>query len=898
MKLSQLSTVLAAALAVVSPVIAQPDPSEPVQLSDPLAGPDGEGADLPQGPTPLAQSLERLLGAAYLTDQEKRDLRVYHGLWTEADLDTPERQALAARITGTFWHPVFDGADAPPMLRAWAELERGEPQRCLEILGDDESMGAVRLRVDALYALGRLRDAVEASEPALVAARANSFANGPDAADAAMALNTRVRITGPGGGAQDLRGLIGLLTEARTRLSPLSWEPRLAEAQLLYERGARSEAHAAATEALTFNPRLNPAMRVFAEMQIDTFGFSQAAGVASEMDRAVESLGVEGPSVWGQLAIARGRIRSADGDGAREITTPLLERFPGNRELRAMQAAAFARAFDFDKMNEELAGYQRISPGSAAAVMMAGWALSQARQYADASELLNLATELEPNNPDAWTELGLLEVQWGRDIQALDALRTAVELDPFHIRADNQMTLIEELLTFDTLETDHFIVRYQPGIDEVLAQDMPALLEAMHDRVTGDGPAGIRYVPQEKTLIELMPDHARFSVRITGGTSIWTIAAATGRVIAMEAPKAGPRNTKGPYDWLRVMRHEYVHTVTLERTRNRIPHWFTEAAAVHLEDGPRDAQRSRLLAQKLDENDLFDMDGIDLGFIRPEEPEDRSLAYAQSQWMYEYMLGRFGDLAPLELMDRYAEGFTEAEAFEDALGITRETFHADFLAWADKQVTSWGLKIAPGVPTLNALRLEALEAHIEAGNDGNPDLGEDWHLDMLEQYPEHPEILAEVVRLALAGNDGQADATMITLLERYAAVRPVLDTPHRLLAQLYLDGKGAIANKDESAAIPHLEWLDAREVYTPAYAAELARQYAEIRQFDRAMEKAKRAVRIAPYEPEYRELAARVALLARDFAQAERQIVALTKLEPGQRTHERRLERVRELMTN
>jgi len=923
-KLAVLVPTLIAALFVLSGLASAQDNTEPAQQADPLSpvGPVGAEEADPIESAQISAALKRRLTAEYLTDDEKQDLRIRHGLWQESDLDTPARRAMAARIVGAFWDPAFENELTPPYMRAWAALQAGRLREAIDLVEGQDSMRALQVRVEALYELGRLEEAVRASEPALELARTRSIDHPAEAAAAAMALNTRVRITGPIGGAEDLKGLVGMLTDARTRLGPLSWEPRLAEAQLLFERGARSEAIAAATEALAFNPRLNDAIAVFAEAHVDSFNFTGAAEAAEAMDenlRTLPNIDDEDRVIAGVLAQARGRIRSADGDGARELVEPFVERFPAHRGLHAMLAASYARSFDFEEMNRELAEFQQLSPGSAAAELMTGYALSQARQYAEASERLNAAARLEPNNPDVWTELGLLEVQWGRDAQALDALTRAVELDPFHVRADNSRRLIAEILTYPTVETEHFIIRYQEGIDEVLVREMPEALEAMHDRVTGDGPGGIRHEPRAKTIIELMPDHARFSVRITGGTHIWTVAAATGRLIAMEAPKAGPRNTKGPYDWLRVVRHEYTHTVTLDRTRNRLPHWFTEAAAVYMEDAPRDTQRSRLLANKLAQGDLFDMDGINLGFVRPEKPEDRSLAYAQGHWMYEYMINTYGDTAPLAIMDRYAEGFTEAEAYEDVLGVTRETFYADFLTWANEQVIAWGLKVPEGVPTLNEMRLAevagdenaedaeeedaeddkpeltGLAQLIEQGPDAMPELGEDWIIDRLAEYPEHPQLLAELVRLAIASNGGEADASMITLLERLAAARPVDDAPHRLLAKLYLDGKGAIADKDRSAAIPHLEWLDVREVYSPVYAAELARQYAELEQLDKAIDKAERAVRIAPYEPEYRELAARIALLGRDLATAQRHIKALTMLEPGQSTHERRLEAIRRM---
>ena len=53
---------------------------------------------------------------------------------------------------------------------------------------------------------------------------------------------------------------------------------------------------------------------------------------------------------------------------------------------------------------------------------------------------------------------------------------------------------------------------------------------------------------------------------------------------------------------------------------------------------------------------------------------------------------------------------------------------------------------------------------------------------------------------------------------------------------------------------------------------------------------------IAPYDADQRELAARIALVAGNYADAERHLDALTQIEPEIAQHVTRLARVRELM--
>ncbi|MBL0921409.1 MAG: hypothetical protein IBJ10_04685 [Phycisphaerales bacterium] len=378
----------------------------------------------------------------------------------------------------------------------------------------------------------------------------------------------------------------------------------------------------------------------------------------------------------------------------------------------------------------------------------------------------------------------------------------------------------------------------------------------------------------------------------------------------MEAPKVGPRHT-GEYDWVRVIRHEYVHTVTLSRTKNRIAHWFTEAAAVHLEGGPRDYDSAALLARAVRDGSLFDMRQINIAFVRPEKPSDRGQAYAQGHWMYEFIVEQWGEQAPLDMMDLYAGGAREDEAMRSVLGVSREEFFERFKPWAREQARSWGMLPEPSMASLTAswaaqdpawllkahatmrgaaFAFASLSSGGAAANPARlslprPTLGvvQTWLL----AHPEHPDLLEAVLQHELAQTGGEPTQDMVELLTRYAAARPVDPLPHRHLARLRL------ASDDPSSAIPHLEYLDVREQKSAAYAIELSRRYAAIQDLDRADAKALRATQIAPFNASYREFAARVALLRKDYAAAERHIAALTELEPDRPEHAQRLERVR-----
>ncbi|MCC6678703.1 MAG: hypothetical protein IT436_16345 [Phycisphaerales bacterium] len=866
------------------PVVASPDP------------------DTDSAQEAVAPAVKKLLAEPFLTEAERRELRLKHGIWTAADLDTPQARAYAAVIRGDYLDSALGDESVSPLVRAEAMIRRGELEEAIALIAGDESPRGRRLRVEALWSLGRYGD-VRAEASKFLAD--DGWAGGGDAdaiADGvrALAVLTRVRDQKElkaGDNAASFRSLMGLLARAREQADRMSWSARLGEARLLDEKDNLPEAGPALQQALMFNPSSAEGWALAGYFAVEQFNLEQAELVAQRLDAIAAGVDVSkveaaalAPSYQGAIVRARARLRASDGPGAEQALGAVLAKYPRSRELLALQAAASAARFEENRTAELLKAFDSISPGSAEAYLEVGRVLSSERQYADAAGYLEEAARRAPAWADPFTELGLLEVQSGRDDRALAALEKAVALDPFNTRAGNSLKLVQELRTFSQIESDHFIVRYKPGVDEVLAEEMPALLEEMFRRVTGAEAGGIQYEPPGRTVIELMPDHHWFSVRITGMPRVHTIAASTGPVVAMETPKEGPGHLVGPYDWLRVVRHEFTHTVTLSRTRNRLPHWFTEAAAVYLEDAPREDSTCQLLARALETGTLFDLDDINTAFVRPKKQTDRSQAYAQGHWMYEYIVERWGPKAPLDLMDRYAAGERESAAMQSVLGLTREQFLEQFKEWGKGRLIAWGINPPEGTPNVRELLRQEAEAAKAAGTEPAESPTKELVGGWLAKYPEHPEVLKLAVAYELERTGGRADEAMVPLLERCAKARPVDSMPQKLLARYYLDREGG---PDSAAAIPHLEFLDVREQHSASYAMELARCYAAVGDWTNAWAKALRATRVDPFNPAARELAASVALKRSDLPAAEHQVIALTKLEPDREIHRKRLEAIR-----
>ncbi len=859
--------------------------------------------EVPEHINQVTEALREIISAEFLTDDERLALRIKHGVWTHADLIDRDHAAQAALDAGAYDHPFLVDPNTDPNLLAEASLMRGDPRRALGFLNatpEPRTPQTLALLARTHEMLGQFDEAIDTLTTLETFLTTTKLDDADQIAWGAQGMLDLLRLRGPQVDARaEYESITKLLASARENLDRTSWRVRLIESQLLYAHNNYQDGRNAAAETLALHPRNAQAAFVIGSMAVDSFDFDTADEIARKLDILAASIDESydaddytPPSLLGSILRARVALRRKDPEGAEMALDMVLARMPNQRELLQINAAAAAAGFRTTSTQYLLDAYDQISPGSPDAYMRVADTLSEYRQYEHAAESYRRVIERAPHWGEPRLQLGLLLVQAGLDNQAREVLEDALKLDPFDLRAQNSLTLVTELATYDTIESEHFIIRYKPDTtDIVLAREMPAIMERIHERVAGDAPGGNDYEPDQKTLIELMPNHEWFAVRIGGMPSIHTMAASTGPVIAIEAPRDGPKSSIGPYDWPRVLQHEYTHTVNLARTKNRVIHWMTEANAVFNEDSPRDANTWALLKRAYENDELFDLVEINTAFVRPKKPTDRSQAYAQGAWMFEYIIETFGKQAPLDIFDASTRGRDAVDAFEEVLKVTPESFLASFKEWAKQDLIEHNLLLSDDVPDIYEI--------LGVSDDDSPEEQlnkvptRDEIAKLLEQYPDHPELITLQIGSELAGAEDTLTDRQIEILEHAITIRPTDPEPHKRLVRHY---RASADGADRLRAIPHLEYLDAREIHSPAYAGELALLYAQRAEHDKAIRAALRAVAIAPFDADQRERAARVALIAENFELAKHQLESLIILEPDREVHMRRLEALKKKM--
>jgi cellulose synthase operon protein C len=609
-----------------------------------------------------------------------------------------------------------------------------------------------------------------------------------------------------------LNDVINDIYEGALRADPNCWQAPWLEGRLFLSGYSERKAMQELSRAQQINP-LAPEVLVTLG-RADLEGYRLAAG-RSKAERALEVNPHYAPAY---VLLADLNISDERFDDAKAAAQKAMAENPRDEDSLGRLAASCRLLVDpVGAAAAEQAALAK-NPRPATFYASLGERLFDRRKYHSAERAFLLAAAADPGRPEAPLGLGMLYMQVGRETEARSLFNTAFAADPFNVRADNMMKVLRHMASYTSVESPHFSVVIDPTQDELLGRYMSRYLESIYKSLCDR----FGYAPPGKTKIEILKDHQWFSGRTLGLRFVPTVGACTGRVVALASPKA----TRVPFNWARVLTHEVAHVITLQQTDFNIPHWYTEALAVESEGFPRPQEWNKLLLERVPKRDkLLNLDTINLGFIRPREPDDRQMAYCQSQLYARYMLKRFGDDALISLLAAYRRGLTTDRAINACFGVGKADFEKGYLAYLDDVIKTIRVRVSEEVP----VAFSKLERQVKEKPD-DPDLNARMayeHLarrdykearpfadKALELKPHHP--LASYVKASLLVTIGDDSAAL-------AVLTPALDPkrPDERVLYLLARLKMQAGNLDEAESLYELARKD--DPYHNKWIAELAR---------------------------------------------------------------------------
>jgi Tfp pilus assembly protein PilF len=555
-----------------------------------------------------------------------------------------------------------------------------------------------------------------------------------------------------------LNDVISEIYEGALQADPHCWQAPWLEARLFLSAYNEAAAHKELTRALQINPAAAEALVTLGQADLQNYRLNAGRSKA-ERALAINARYAPAYVLMADLNISDERFPDALAAARKAVAE-------NPRDEDALARLAAASRLLVDPLGAAVAEMAALANNPRPATFYAalGERLADRRKYHSAERAFLKAAAADPRRADAPLGLGMLYMQIGREREAADLFNTAFAADPFNVRADNMMKVLKHMSTYEPLRTEHFTVTYDPKQDKLLGKYMARYLESIYGELT----ERFGFVPPESTQIEIMKNHQWFSGRTVALPFIPTVGACTGKVVAL----ASPRETRKPFHWARVLKHEVVHVITLQQTDFNIPHWYTEALAVESEGFPRPQEWNRLLVERIPARKLLNLDTINLGFIRPKEPDDRQMAYCQAQLYARYMLKRFGPDALIKMLGAYRRGLTTDRAITACFGVEKADFEAGYLAYLDELVGTIRTRVAEEKP----VKFSELERMLKA-NPEDADLNARMAYELfarrelkearpladraLKLKPHHP--LASYVKARLLVTIGDEDAALALL---------------------------------------------------------------------------------------------------------------------------------------
>lgn len=618
--------------------------------------------------------------------------------------------------------------------------------------------------------------------------------------------------------------------EKALEVNPQAAEVLVAKGEMAYQGFEMRDAEDFAEEALKINPSLTSALR----LRADVYAFS------NEIDKAIKD-----------IAKARSINPREEQTLARVGNLLLAQHKPG----------------EFDALVKEVAKY---NPKPYTFYTELAAELESRKAYGDAEKYFKHAAKLQPELADAQAGLGQLYMRLGKEEEALKALEAAHDADKFDIRVENSLLVLDHLKNYATLQTDHFTLRYDAKNDEVLARYMARYLEDMYKEYA----KLFDHQPEGRILIEVFKTHQMFSGRVVALPDLHTIGACTGRMFAMVSPHDRSKVIAKPFNWVRVLRHELVHVFNLDQTNFQVPHWFTEGVAVAHEGSfgtVPPLNWTSILAEKLQTDDLLNLDNVLLGFIRPRSPVQWQQAYAQSLWYIQYLTKTYGDKAVGDLLKAFAAGMDTGPALQKTIGVSKADFEKGYRAYLAERVKDVPVHVTPKAASLkvmekahndnpNDLDLAArlADVYLQRGKDKPAAKLADEVLAMKRDHP-----LALYVKAKTLINSRDTDLAF-TLLENSITADMQDARPLKLLGNLQYEAK------KYAAAAKTFERCRQLEPFEPAWLGLLAKVYLKTENKDKMYEIFQEVAKIDPDDLLVRSKLAKHFLEANNMAEAER----------------------------
>ncbi|HYG78045.1 MAG TPA: tetratricopeptide repeat protein [Planctomycetota bacterium] len=313
-------------------------------------------------------------------------------------------------------------------------------------------------------------------------------------------------------------------------------------------------------------------------------------------------------------------------------------------------------------------------------------------------------------DPDYWRGyygLGMNTSRQGAhgEEKGKELLLKAFGKNKFNVWAKNMLVSLDKLLgdkeqevkpVYVESRTKHFILKFHNKDAAIVRPYLEEWAEAAYEaQVKKFG-----YEPEGPLTIELCYNFQDQAARTVGLPNLGALGVCFGKLCTVVSPREGKGSNGNhpPFNWRKVLEHEFAHVMALQLSEFRVPRWYTEAMSTFVEDDSR-IQSDRMMIDAIAKGRLKNIDTMNEYFrINP------LMAYVHGRYVIEYIDKNFGFDAHIKALKLFAKGKKLNEALKEATGKELAELNAGQLEFLKKSFEDVRLR-----PTYDPATLVKLE---------------------------------------------------------------------------------------------------------------------------------------------------------------------------------------------
>jgi tetratricopeptide (TPR) repeat protein len=282
-----------------------------------------------------------------------------------------------------------------------------------------------------------------------------------------------------------------------------------------------------------------------------------------------------------------------------------------------------------------------------------GQKLAQKYRFAEGAEAQKRALAFDPTYLPAQRELAQDLLRLGQDDEGWKLAEDVHARDDYDVEIYNLVTLHDQMLKYQRVTNEDFVVRMQPHEAQLYGASVLDLLSQAKETLSRK--YGVELM--QRTIVDIFPEQKDFGVRTFGmPDNPGYLGVCFGSVITANSPAS---QAPEPANWRDVLWHEFCHVITLNKTKNRMPRWLSEGISVYEERqaDPRWGERMDLgYREMILRGELTPLGKLSGAFLAPKNGEYLQFAYFESSLVVEYIVQQYGIEALKEILRDSGDG--------------------------------------------------------------------------------------------------------------------------------------------------------------------------------------------------------------------------------------------------